>query len=64
LQLGRGTRLSPNTGKDFCLLLDMFDALDQNNLGVEPCLWQYNALDVPPIPEAWIDSESDSEDED
>jgi hypothetical protein len=41
----------------------MFNIIGRFGLGVEPCLWQEKAYDVPPIPKSWV-TDSDDEDED
>jgi len=41
----------------------MFNILGRFGLGVEPCLWQEKAYEVPPIPKSWT-TDSDEEGED
>jgi hypothetical protein len=43
-------------------VLDIFDIIGRFGLGVEPCLWQEKAYEVPPIPKSWVtDSDDESE---
>lgn len=49
LQVGRGLRLSPNTGKENCQVIDLVDTLSRSNgMLVSPTLWGISHDDLPP----------------